>query len=432
MIRILRYIITTVLWQLFFNQIPRIDFLTLINNFRVQQLTVPFRNLFNSFWDLILNRVPMNNIFRYLPVIPIVNFNTLTDTTPKRFFWLGFISTLLIYKQYLLFKRFLLWPFKLGIFSFIFSTLGIDTSWFLGLFNIFPLNIPQWVYIQYLNLYNNWLSWWHNTGQIKNLSKVSVNKIPSVNKSLEAFDLNEDTLTDNSESKIFNRTNLYILLGVLTLLGIGIWYYYYNNGTGGGNNNIPPAGGLPPVNPTDTVAGFTEAQRVEQLDIIERLRLAGRISMTEYDHLRERFLPPLPAYQGPTVDPTIESIETVAESSNTQPLRSTTRSSPTHPDPNLAKEYNRLFQLPEGSTPGASGSGIERSNTPPIETTSSNSSGIERSTTPPILPEASSSSSSSEVVSRPVSPTGSTDSSETITSYTDSKGKQKVMITRRD
>ena len=157
--------------------------------------------------------------------------------------------------------------------------------------------------------------------------------------------------------------------------------------------------------------------------------MAGRISMAEYDHLRERFLPPLPAYQGPTVDVTETFIETPIEN---QAQGSITRTSPTHPDPRLARDYDRLFQLPEDSTPGAGGSGTERSTTPPIET--STSSDIERPSTPTIVPEASSSSSSSDIESRPASPAGSTDSSETVTnlSYTDAKGKQKVMIPRND
>ena len=218
---------------------------------------------------------------------------------------------MIIYKQYILFKRFLLWPFKLGIFSFVFSIIGIDASWFLGWFNIFPLNIPQWVYFQYLILYNNWLNWWKNVGQIKNLSNVSVNKIPSVNKSLRNFDLDENTLTENSDNKIFNRKNLYILLGVLTLIGVGIWYYYYYyNGTGGaqaggtqtGGNILPPnppAGNIITINLDELVGDLTDAQRLDIIDRLNELRMAGRLTREQYDHFRELVLPSLPVYHGP-------------------------------------------------------------------------------------------------------------------------------------
>jgi len=87
---------------------------------------------------------------------------------------------------------------------------------------------------------------------------------------------------------------------------------------------------------------------------------------------------------------------------------------------------------------------IRRSNTPPIEASTSSASRIERPLSPPITTEASSPSpdsssssapsSSTSEIERPVSPTGSTDSSETVTnlSYTDAKGKQKVILPRRD
>lgn len=453
MITILKFIITEIFWRFIFNHINRIHFVDFTNNLRVHLLAMPFRNLFNYFWSLITNRLPNNNIFNNLPLMPAIDLNSLINTNSKRFFWLGLVSTLLVYKQFILFKRLILWPFKLGIFTFIFSTFGIDLSWFLGWFNIFPLNIPQWVYIQYLTLYGNWLNWWHSTADIKNISKETIpsaysNKFSDLNKYLETESV-EDT---SSENKIFNRRNLFILLGVLALVGVGVWYFYYNNGTGsagGGNNNIPPAGGLPPVAPTDNVAGLTEAQRIERLDMIERLRLSGRISMAEYDNARERLLPPLPAYQAPTVDPTIDPIENIAEASgsNSQAVGSTSRTSPTHPDPRLARDYNRLFQLPEDLSPQAEASTssstnetiiIERSNTPPIDAEASTSTNVESSASSTITTEASSSSPSSAPtyaeVARSSSPTGSTDSSETVTnlSYTDSKGKSKLILPRRN
>lgn len=428
MIRFIIYIVTTLIWQLVFNHINRLDFISLVNNFRVHLLSINFRNLLNLFWDLISNRVLNNNIFRALPAIPNVNLNTLLDTSLKRIFWLSFVSILLLYRQINLFKRLILWPFKLGVFSFIFSTLGIDVTWLLSLFNLFPLNIPQWVYIQYLTLYANWLNWWKKTVYIKNLT---VDKpIPKDFK----FDKSELTeVKDSDTNKILNKRNLYILLGVLTIAGIGFWYYFYYTGGGGaGNNNvnIPPAGGIPPVIPTDNVGGLTEAQRIQALVDIQRLRNSGLISMADYDNMRYRFLPPLPAYEDPIEAP----LETVAEasSSNTQPRPSTTRVSPTSSNPVVEQEINRYFPHPEGSTPVSLGR-PDSPDSPLLSSNPSSSSGTQRSNTPLILPEASSSSDNSSVaeLASSVSPTGSNDSSDTIT-YIDGKGKQKVMITRKD
>ena len=122
--------------------------------------------------------------------------STLTDTHSKRFFWIAFVSILVIYKQFILFKRLLLWPFKLGVFTFIFTTFGIDLSWFLSWFNIFNFNIPQWVYIQYLILYSNWLNWWNKTVYIKNLTID--NPLPKILKS-ESSELIEANETDKNK-----------------------------------------------------------------------------------------------------------------------------------------------------------------------------------------------------------------------------------------
>lgn len=141
----------------------------------------------------------------------------------------------------------ILWPFKLGKFTFIFTTLGIVVSWLLGWFNIFPFTIPQWVYIQYLSLYNNWLGWWNNTGQIKNLTSVSLPKSEVLSSDSTDVNLKNDSTQSKDDSKIFNRTNLIILLGVATLIGIGVWYYYYSDfgGSSSGSSSSSSSSSTP-------------------------------------------------------------------------------------------------------------------------------------------------------------------------------------------
>ena len=128
-----------------------------------------------------------------------LNPNELINTKSKKAFWVGFVFTILIYRQFILFKRLFLWPFKLGIYSFIYSISGIDMSWFLGLFNIFSFNIPQWVYFQYFTLYNNWLSWWNNTVNVKSVS------LPS-NKNINLENIySEQDIPTETENKILNK-----------------------------------------------------------------------------------------------------------------------------------------------------------------------------------------------------------------------------------
>jgi len=226
MIKILKYLLTEIFWRFLFDNIIKLDFVTLTNNFRVQLLTMSSREILSLYWDLLSNRISNHNLFISLQG---ANVNSLTDTNPKRFFWLGMTFTLIVYKWFILFKRLILWPFKLGIFTFIFSTLGIDVSWLFGWFNIFPFTIPQWVYIQYLSLYNNWLGWWNNTGQIKNLTSLSLPNSEVSNLENNILPIDNDNTPSNKDSKIFNRTNLYILLGVVTLVGLGVLYYYYSD-----------------------------------------------------------------------------------------------------------------------------------------------------------------------------------------------------------
>jgi len=227
MIRIISYILNYLIWRFLFNQISRFNFVVFIGNFVTQLLTMSTRNTFIFFWDLISNRIPNNYFFRLLTTIPAlggINPSLIIDTKPKKMFWISFVSTLILYRQYLLFKRFILWPFKLGIYSFFYALSGFDVSWFLGWFNYFPLNIPQWVYVQYLTLYSNWLNWWKGTVKIKNLNIESIPSIPKLNTSTEDL---TDSSADTVNQSWINKKNIIIGLTVIALIGVGIWYFYY-------------------------------------------------------------------------------------------------------------------------------------------------------------------------------------------------------------
>jgi len=161
---------------------------------------------------LILNRLTDNTYFRVIATTLEIPIGHLTDTHSKRVFWLGFVFTLVVYKLFILFKRLILWPFKLGIFTFLYTISGLDMNWLLSWFDVFSLNIPKWVFIQYLSLYNNWINWWNNTGNIKSLS---INKT-----NYETPHLDEDN------DRKFNKIKLFLIVTTIVLVGAGIWYYY--------------------------------------------------------------------------------------------------------------------------------------------------------------------------------------------------------------
>jgi hypothetical protein len=161
------------------------------------------------------------------------------DTLSKKLFFLTFIFSTVAFSWLNIFKKIILLPFKLGIFSFIYSILGFDVSWFLNLFNFFTLNIPFWIYLQYLNLYNNWLSWWNRIVNIKSLTTVPVREIKNT------FQAKKDLI----ELEKSNNNKVWFVVGGILIVGgiiFGLWYldYFSFNNSRPGNNPDSPTGSI--------------------------------------------------------------------------------------------------------------------------------------------------------------------------------------------
>lgn len=313
----------TVMWHYIFYTIEKINYRHLINNFRTQLQTMSSINLIRFFRDLVFNRLNDNINFRTIGISLGLNYKTLYDTKNKRLFWLGFTFSIIVYRWMVLFKKIILWPFKLGIFSFFYSIFGVDVSWFLSWFDYFTFNIPHWVYIQYLTLYNNWLGWWNNNVNIKNLNTISLPE--RLDKNNLKLDKSTDSNLDESvESNWINKKNIIIGLTVIALIGVGVWYYFYysangigNGGAGNGGNNLPPQDPTQNLDPTieifDRQTGLAvntenlnDTQRLALVDRADRLRNSGRISGVEHQQLLNNILPPAPSYEGPVNIPTNE------------------------------------------------------------------------------------------------------------------------------
>lgn len=153
----------------------------------------------------------------------------LLDTNNKKYLWLSLIFTVIFYRWYILFKKILLWPFKLGIWSFFYSLFGIDLSWVLNIFYIFPFNIPQWVYIQYLTLYNNWIDWWHRTVNIKKLNNVPILKSSSINETVEpeSIETVEPDKYNNKKKNNYNYSCGYHHRWIRYLVLFLLWFLRY-------------------------------------------------------------------------------------------------------------------------------------------------------------------------------------------------------------
>lgn len=193
-----------------------------------------FKDLFKFLVNLIKNKLPESSILSIICLPLGLNWKSLFDSNIKKFLILALTISVIIYRGFVLIKKLILWPFKLGIFSFLFSIVGIDVTWFLNLFNIFSINIPQWVYYQYLILYSSWLSWWHNVVNIKSLNIISLFKNPAK----ETLKPDNSDLNEPEDNLVVDKTRLIIFIGFIILVGVGIWYYLYSDFSGGANN--PP------------------------------------------------------------------------------------------------------------------------------------------------------------------------------------------------
>lgn len=180
MLRIIKNLLISIIGQILFYSISKVDFRGLILNVTTLFNTMSIRELIRLYWDTILDKLNQNRNYRIIYNQTTNNTRALLDRNNNKFILLSFIFSFIVYRWFILFKKILLWPFKLGIFSFFYSIFGIDVTWFLGWFDVFYINIPQWVYIQYLTLYNNWLDWWHSTVNIKKLNNVPIPKNSSI------------------------------------------------------------------------------------------------------------------------------------------------------------------------------------------------------------------------------------------------------------
>jgi len=117
-IKIIKRIFISIIWQYLFYKIERINYINLFNNYITFLQTLSTRNLINILRYLILDRITDNNFIRVIGAAIGPNVNFMFDSYHKRLFWFGFIFTMIVHRWLILLKRILLWPFKLGIFSF--------------------------------------------------------------------------------------------------------------------------------------------------------------------------------------------------------------------------------------------------------------------------------------------------------------------------
>lgn len=240
MIKIIRIIFFSIAWYFVYDKVKKADFTEIYDNLNVQIRALSVVDTIKFLIDIAKNNLIQNALLNSITLPFNLSLSTLIDTRPKKWSLFVFVFSIIIHRWLFFFKKVVLWPFKLGVFSFIYSLIGIDLSWLLNVFNVFTVNIPYWVYFQYLTLYNNWINWWYNTVNIK-----TINSVPLIgNKKIQ--DEGHNTIIENKSS---SNKKFWYTLGLVTLLGLlfSIWYFdvwdYFtgsSKGSGGSSSSINP------------------------------------------------------------------------------------------------------------------------------------------------------------------------------------------------
>jgi hypothetical protein len=245
--------------KFFFENISKDKFISLLTYLK----TLKIRELFG-----LLNLIRSDNLTNNAILRPIfhtfeIEFKLLVDSLSKKIFLFGFIFTLIANIWLTFFKKIILLPFKLGIFSFVYSMFGIDVTWFLNIFNIFTFNVPYWVYFQYLTLYNSWLTWWHGNVNIKSISTVAIQPIKEVRSKLNKIKENKETIEIEKPS---NNKVWYIVGGILVIgsICLAIWYFdpFNLSDTGSGSDSSSSQGRSPGI-PINSIADLPTNRTVK-------------------------------------------------------------------------------------------------------------------------------------------------------------------------
>ena len=237
MIRILRYLTFFFSWRFIYNNIKKPDYLNIFNNYNVLLRTLNIFDVLRFLTDLTKDNLSENSFLNTISLPFNLEMRNLYDNNYKKLFLFGFGFTIIVYRWLKLLRKFALMPFKLGMFTTLYSILGFDVSWVLNIFNFFPFNIPNWVYVQYITLYNNWLNWWYNTVNIKSITSVPLIE-EKKNITKHKKELVEIEKPENYK--------LWYVAGVVTVVigvGFALWYFGVFNSSDPGPGNRPGQGG---------------------------------------------------------------------------------------------------------------------------------------------------------------------------------------------
>ena len=111
MIKIIKWILFSITWNLIFKGITKINYKNLFDNFVLKLLSISYKDIFKFLIDLILNRLTENSILNKVCLPFGLNFNYLLDNNIKKFLLLSLTLSIMVYRWAVLMRKLLLWPF---------------------------------------------------------------------------------------------------------------------------------------------------------------------------------------------------------------------------------------------------------------------------------------------------------------------------------
>ena len=398
-IRIIKTIIYSIFWRVFFHNLNKIDFINILTNISNYLRALSIREQIRFIKAFFSSSRSEISAYTFLTKPIDFNLTVFIDTLSKKLIYLTIILSIVGFSWFNIFKKILLLPFKLGIFSFLYSIIGFDVTWFLKLFNLFPLNIPYWIYFQYLTLYNNWLNWWNNIVNVKSITSVPVKEIKN------KLNINKNTIeTENPDNLSKNNKKIWYVVGIVTLIvGVGfiLWYFdvFNSDGSAGsGSGNRPrPRSELVTIRPRST-------SNVDSIIITDNQSISTPSSSSNPSSSTPS------ASSVPSTNSTPPTNNDPVSSVNPE-LSGVERSKPSNTSNSVVNEMNQRMEALNSSS--------SSSHNPQSRTFNRFS----------VLDQLEQEGANSNT-NRPDSPTGSTDSSETITPNSSWKSRGKTVLRR--
>lgn len=395
LIWVLGLVIKTTIRKLFFKNIANDDFkklfsytLELLPSETFIGIVKLFINIFISKPSDILNLSLLNEAVTH----SIPTEQRLDMLSRLRFLFLFLMLSNIFKRTLFIIKNLIILPFKLGVYGFIASLFGLRPDYLLSFFDVFKFNLPGWTYNKLVELHLSWMSWFKNTLQINSIN-TDLEKPLTIPKIKNPY-LNVEPVIESKEETYLYLTKkqwFYLSITILTALGA---YFGYTGGIPfkqaiewngdfkpetnheGKDVNIKDWEGMDKKTKEakwkETHDYFTAAEPswydtikswpgkiIEKINPFNWWRTTDEIGPEELqdkkklDHFRKEEETQVAKHKRRLLGKYWYEHDNITDNNKLEPQKT----SPTHPDPEIAKDRDRLF--PKSEEPFISKSSVE-------------------------------------------------------------------------